>query len=255
MTSGVPSGFDIHDVFTRLIPGGLLAGYFIVFSIGHELFVDSVSNEIVIFLFIMLAYITGESIDHIRRTRVPTPYLFQRLLYAETKNSDMLGRIDRIRLTLGDLPVIGRFVKGPSKPDTIMDSLDHNLAEEIKEDLPKFDSLTDREIFLIFTRMIRDSMGSNTLRYRSMYIFVVNMQISIYLSTLLAIIGLLFNSTADSLGPTLAILFGPLVMFYVIFMFKKIDHEYMDNLCLDYLEHKNSLENRGSSHEERDILQ
>lgn len=232
--TGIPSGFDLYDFITRLIPGSVVAMFFMVSWLGIETVTTLQSSEFFIIGMIIFSYITGESIDHGRRVFFPVPNRFHRLIYFETMDEDMLGRLDRIQLILSDTPIFRYFVSGISKPNNVITKLDIRILSELNQEEDGLEQLDIREIYFIFRSICHDSIKPSTKRYRSIYIFVVNMHISSVVAGGLLVYGIYAGTSESITIPALGMLIIPMILTYIVLMFKKIDHDYIDQLCIDY---------------------
>ena len=94
-----PVGFEIDDILTRILPGGIVVFSMALVIPGIDLFSMDTTGFVV---SIFAAFIVGEVIDYTRHSLYRYPRSFSRLIYRTTQDRYHLYTIDSYTLRILD---------------------------------------------------------------------------------------------------------------------------------------------------------
>lgn len=233
---GTPTGFNISDFLTRVIPGGIL-----IFSIGfpivsfESLPIDSISGSSVL-IFGIASFVFGEFINTFRISMLDVPNYFCRVLYAENEDEIYLGMTDSI---------FRKFDSDSIKGYSLFEHSDTDIVSTLRS---RFDLDGDfdgaHNFYTLLTSDLSSEKSEETSRLENIYIFYANVKMSVLLSILVAMLytGLILVGVIEQtpLRTALGILIVYLLfcLFYLLILsFKLIaptDRVYVESLLSDY---------------------
>lgn len=191
-TSAV-QGTSLSDLYTRIIPGFILALPFLLgFTIMHDIQPSALIDPTVVLLILTTFLFIGEVINHLRKSLGDAPRHFGRVLF-DGKNIWYLHFRDRIRTEEGRTgagkvnSIAGRLAErifGP--PDSarapvfasnnidFQDTLSKHFSVDLEETSPN-------EIYHMFIRHLESNFPMETRRRHHFYIMTANLKIAISL--------------------------------------------------------------------------
>lgn len=198
-----PAGFEIDDIITRILPGGVVvfSMLFVIieidpFSIGTTGFVVSV----------FVSFIIGEIIEYTRHSVYRHPRSFSRLIYRTTQDREHLYNLDSYTLQILDclsidIPQVGTHPNEiPSRRQRLVPpwayadgyfiehEYDGDLVEELAESNPlPGDDYLPEHLHYHLMKQVRDRLNKSAQRRHTFTILKTNLNIS-FLATAFSII-------------------------------------------------------------------
>lgn len=238
MSAGsTPTGFDISDLFTRIIPGGILTISVILPVIGPEYATSFPIQNISILIFALVAFLVGEVINTTRISLFDVPNHFRRVLYTENMDSEKyLNKVDAYFSK--NHP---EWVEGYS----LFEMSDKRISQTLHE---RFDLSSDfdgaHNYYMLLTSDLSSMKSLETKRLENIYIFYKNLRFAIFVSILFQMLFLLASIFTDinTIGTRTAVAFIVgyilLILLYSIVLFlgfiSPIDRVYVESLLSDY---------------------
>lgn len=233
---GTPTGFDISDFLTRVIPGGILVFSMVFPAVSVDSFqIESISGSSIIILAIV-SFVFGEFVNTFRISMLDVPNYFRRVLYTENEDEIYLSKTDSLFRK-----VDSDSVKGYS----LFEHSDVSITSTLRG---RFDLDGDfdgaHNFYTLLTSDLSSEKSQETSRLENIYIFYENVKISFLLSILFYIlyIGLILAGLIErtQLQTTLGILAVYIIfsLFYLLILLFKLvapaDRVYIESLLSDY---------------------
>lgn len=234
MSAGsTPTGFDISDIFIRIVPGGILV-FPLSFLIGFvylEHITDFPGQNVYIVISALVAFLLGEVINMIRISEWGVPNHFRKVLYTEKDDEKYLGPIDTCFVKLRP-----EWVGGHS----LFDMSDKRMSQTLHN---RFDLSNDFERANDYYNLLKSDLSSNksleTKRLESLYIFFKNMILALsFLSFCLIIFDLHLrngngiSAVREIIGTALLFSIVGTLLSYVLLL--SADPAYVESLLSDY---------------------
>lgn len=233
------SGFSAYDLLTRLIPGVLtlltilisLNSIFDTFSFFEVVKLEL--SAVYVFLFIIISFITGETIDFCRRKLVPVPTVFRRLLCDESENERYLSYLDR---------KFGRhnWRYSVGKSDIkAMECINNEVISRFQSDFCTIEDKNDINIKFVYDTLslyMDSRMSSESRRRKANYIFFRNITYSVIPGISILLSQSLFADVLTIIIVSMGLLALLLMITSIIDIYARIEISYIDSILIEYLQ-------------------
>lgn len=271
-----PTGFNIADLYTRIVPGTVLtlSVFFPLIAppafenilIG-ESFYQQLPNDgnltWILLLFVIFSLIVGEFVDLARGSWRPVPPQFRKIIYNTTNERHRLGIIQRIFLQISEcnIPLLGFFVVGldhynfnwvstdSGEIKTTIGDSDAGFLDRFRIQMGMSTTFSDpRIIYLSLLSHMDTRMSTTTRKYKMAYESLENFRFAYFFSLIpLFVHGIIGDDLQQGIVILLFALLS-IIYVYVIFLGKSSTNTeglYIESLMIDYLIPSQSQEKSG----------
>jgi hypothetical protein len=219
-----PIGFGIFDFLTRVIPGTLISGAFVLTTYPDTLN-SSVSNFGLV-IFLVMSFLIGEIINALRISLYPVPRAFTRMVFSQSDGQTQISRADLVRRRLPFVSSVESNLYTHTKDD---------LWEELKENHDMDDFWRIRDVYFIFLDSIEPNFTRRMRRLQAMYHLTVNMSFSGAIAVGMGVyIGIIKPDPSSFVGSILLLLLVIPILVLLTLSLGGVENMYVINLVRQY---------------------
>lgn len=261
-----PTGFNIADLYTRIVPGTVLTLSVFLPLFGTSAFENFLAGESiyqqipndsnltwVLLLFVIFSLIAGEFVDLLRGSRRPVPPMFRKIIYNSTNDRYVLGLGQRLYLWIYErhIPLLNHFLLGLDTNNfnwvstdngeiktTIGDS-DAGFLNHFRAEMNMTPTFTNpRIIYLSLSSHMDTRMSTTTRKYKTAYESLENFRLAFFISLVPIVIHVASDEYFQQAIAVLLLLFLVMIYVYAMFLGKSSTNAeglYIESLIIDYL--------------------